>query len=284
MHLSFTHAKQTYAVQGSPIDIAIPLHFNGPQPNTYGVPPAAAAPYRDGQFVGDVKQGGSCNFESYQLVPHCNGTHTECVGHIAKQAVYVHEVLKESLFPATLLSVRPVAPADTGDSYDPAFQPDDQVIDRAGLQAAWEAAQSPFTEALVLRSLPNSPEKKSRDYMQAAPPFFSHEAMRWIDELGIRHLLVDMPSVDRLFDEGKLSNHRIYWQVPAGIHEVNLTNPLTATRTITEMVFVPDEVKDGPYLLEMQLAAFLADAAPSRPRLWRIGGARNEGGNEGRNE
>lgn len=270
MQFTFNHKNKTYSTLGSPVDISIPLHFNGPQPNTYGVTPAQSEAYRDGHFVGDVNQGGSCNFETYHFTPHCNGTHTECVGHIAAQAVSVHEVLKDSFALATLLSIDPVPAPHTADSYQPQLNDDDFVIDRASLQAAWDRVESPFAEALVIRTLPNLPDKKARDYMQQAPPFFTNEAMQWIHEQGVTHLLVDMPSVDRLFDEGKLSNHHIFWQVPAGVLEVDLTNPFTANRTITEMVYVPDELAEGVYLLEMQVAAFMADAAPGRPRLRRV--------------
>ncbi|MBK9767712.1 MAG: hypothetical protein IPP63_12210 [Chloracidobacterium sp.] len=44
----------------------------------------------------------------------------------------------------------------------------------------------------------------------------------------------------------------------------------TATRiysTITELIYVPNEVSDGVYLLNLQIAPFATDAAPSRPML-----------------
>ena len=39
---------------------------------------------------------------------------------------------------------------------------------------------------------------------------------------------------------------------------------------ITEMVFIPDEVEDGDYLLNLQIAPFFADTSPSRPILYKI--------------
>ena len=36
------------------------------------------------------------------------------------------------------------------------------------------------------------------------------------------------------------------------------------------MIFVSDDVKDGEYLLNLQFAPFVADAAPSRPILYKI--------------
>ena len=38
-------------------------------------------------------------------------------------------------------------------------------------------------------------------------------------------------------------------------------------KTITEMLFVPDEVPDGIALLNLQVPALSGDAAPSRPML-----------------
>jgi kynurenine formamidase len=256
-----------WTMEPEALDIAIPLQFNGPQPNTYGVPPAASKAFEGSGFVGDVRRGGSCNFEEYRFVPHCNGTHTECVGHITADRIAVHEILNESFIPATLVSVFPERGDATADTYDPPLNPEDLVISRKSL-AILADTDPAFLDALVIRTLPNDPDKKSRDYMQHPPAFFSLEAMALIRRKGVRHLLVDMPSVDRLFDEGKLRNHRIYWELPEGVSALDEEQaPLS---TITEMVFVPDEVKDGHYVLELQIAAFMSDAAPGRPRLFRL--------------
>lgn len=253
-----------------PIDIAIPLRFNGPQPNTYGVPAAESHPYEGSGFVGDVRQGSGCNFEVYTFVPHCNGTHTECIGHITAERLSVHEALRDSFALCSLLDVAPALAKDEPDAYTPDFGPNDWVLSRAVLERAWQAAnlgEMPVT-ACAIRTLPNDPDKISRDYMQQHPPFFTLQGMAFLVEKGIRHLLVDMPSVDRLFDEGKLSAHHIFWNVPQGSHTPTADSRTDAT--ITEMIFVPDSLPTGLYLLELQIAAFVSDAAPSRPRLWPI--------------
>jgi hypothetical protein len=41
-------------------------------------------------------------------------------------------------------------------------------------------------------------------------------------------------------------------------------------KTITEMIFVPDEVHDGIYLANIQIPQFMADAAPSRILLFEL--------------
>lgn len=265
MELTLTLNGTAWRLDPEPADLAIPLYFNGPQPNTYGVDRAAGRAFEGGGFVGDVRRGGSCNFEQYTLVPHCNGTHTEGLGHLTAERIPVHPLLRRDLFPATLVSVQPRSAAETRDRYRPALNPEDRVIDREGLLAAW-AEDPDWSEALILRTLPNGPDKCSRDYMQEAPPFFTLEAMQLIRSRGVAHLLTDLPSVDRLFDEGRLSAHRIFWELEDGRPPA----PAALARTITEFIYAPDALPDGRYLLNLQLAPFMADAAPSRPRVYRV--------------
>lgn len=268
MKLELSLSGETFVVEMPGHDISIPLRFNGPQPNTYGVPAAESHAFEGGGFVGDTRRGGSCNFEQYTFVPHCNGTHTECVGHIAKERIKVREMLHETLIPATLVTIQPVSGMESGDDYAPEFGPDDKVINAAALIEAMKGSNPAFNDALVIRTLPNPVTKLHRDYMLDAPAFFTLDAMEYIRSLGVRHLLTDLPSVDRLFDEGKLSAHHIFWNIPQGSQEVN---PDTAPAyTITEFIFVPDKVADGNYLLNLQIAPFMSDAAPSRPILYSL--------------
>jgi len=124
------------------------------------------------------------------------------------------------------------------------------------------------TAALILRTLPNDDSKMSRSYGDNnIPPYCLADAMEYIVECGFKHLLVDMPSIDRLFDEGKLTNHRTFWNVEQGSFEANAATRINST--ITELIYVPDEVIDGKYLLNLQIAPFESDAAPSRPVLFR---------------
>ncbi len=239
------------------LDISIPLNFNGPQPNAYGVGTATSKPCEAGDLVGDTRRGGSVNFEQYNFIPHCNGTHTECVGHITHERIAVTDCLRDVFIPSVLVSVAP----------EP--QSNDSLISLDGLKSA--GVQPPATaggsDSLIIRTLPNDDSKLTRRYDESnISPYFSTEAMEYIVECGFKHLLVDMPSIDRLFDDGKLSNHRIFWNVKPGSHETH-----SATRiysTITELIYVPNEVEDGEYLLNLQIAPFASDAAPSRPILF----------------
>lgn len=268
MKLSLELEGIKYAVNPAAVDLSIPLLFNGPQPNSYGVPAATAQAFEGGGFVGDVRRGGSCNFESYTFIPHCNGTHTECVGHITAERVAIHERLRESLIPACVISIEPVAATETEEAYIPELAATDRVITAEAIVRQIEPWPEEFWKAMIIRTLPNDTEKKSRDYTKVDPPFFTSEAMLMLRMMGIEHLLVDTPSVDRLHDEGILTAHHIYWDIgEGGIAEAD---PNRAHCTITEFIYVPDEVVDGIYLLNLQVAPFVADAAPSRPRLFSL--------------
>jgi kynurenine formamidase len=255
-------------------DLSIPLRFSGAQPSAFGAPPASAAPLRVGDFVGDVAQGGSCNCAEVRFVPHCNGTHTECVGHVSREAVHIHEIRPRGLEPALLLSVATLPAAGCGESSDPPPQPGDRLITARALAAAWQRCAWPQVpvRALVLRTLPNAADKPTHRYeMDSPPPYVTREAAQWLVEHEIEHLLLDVPSMDRLDDGGRLTAHRIFWGLPPG--STDAAAAARAHATITELVFAADAVPDGRYLLDLHIPAFAADAAPSRPILFPLIGA-----------
>lgn len=247
-------------------DLSIPLKFNGEQPNMYNVEEAASQAYQKDDFIGDTRRGGACNFEHISMIPHCNGTHTECIGHLTHKRFSVQEQLLDSFIPATLISVVPVKAIDHADSYVPVKNPEDVFITRQQLENALGLNQEGFQKAVLIRTLPNDQSKKKRRYASENPAFFSIEAMTYLSEIGVDHLLVDLPSVDRSSDEGKLSAHHIFWNMEFESHE---TGPASEVhKTITELIYVPDEIKDGNYLLNLQIAPFVSDASPSRPLIY----------------
>lgn len=249
-------------------DLSIPLEFDGAQPSFFGAPSATAAPLAAGSFIGDVRHGGSCNCASYSLTPHCGGTHTECVGHITLERMSVRDVARAPLYPAVLLSVSPIDAASSDERSDPAPQPGDRLITRAELLRASEGIDVRGSQALVVRTLPNPADKRWQNYdTEPVPPYFSLQAMEWIVDAGIEHLVVDLPSVDRSSDEGRLSAHRVFWGMPPGAKTASAAR--RAGATITELAYVDDAVPDGYYMLSLQIAPFVADAAPSRPLLYR---------------
>jgi kynurenine formamidase len=235
--------------------LAIKLDFYGRQPSAFGAPPARAEAYRSGDFVGDVAQGGPCNCEIYTLTPHCNATHTECVGHLCLEKIHVCDVPLPLLMSCMVVSVE--AQDDGPDLYYPRRDPRDKLIHAYALQAALQrAGWQPGISALVVRT--------RNELFGDFSPYFSNDAMRLVRQCGFEHLLVDFSSIDKADDDGKLSNHRIFWDLPQDTTVVRAESP----RTITEFVFVPPNIGDGIYALNLGVAPFMADAAPSHPVLF----------------
>lgn len=247
-------------------DLSIPLNFAGPQPNFFGAPPATAHALTGDGFVGDVRAGGSCNCATYQLTPHCNGTHTECVGHLSRERIAILDVPPPAFAIARLVTLAPTPATVTTETTDPMPQPSDDLLTRASLEAAIGSDSLTEAAALIVRTTPNSPSKRHQHYgLAQSAPYFSAELMRAIVERGIRHLVVDVPSVDRAADAGRLTAHRIFFGLPAGSSDA--TQATRANATITELAYICDEISDGWYALNLQIAPFMADAAPSRPLL-----------------
>ena len=251
-----------------PVSIAIPLDFSGPQPACFGAPRAESRPFRSGDFVGDTRAGGSCNCELLTLAPHCNGTHTECVGHVTDARIAVSEQLPGGVELARLVSVTPVAARDSTEDTDPRPATGDRLVTAAALAAACGSDAGPRVKALVIRTA-RANDGPHRAYAGAAPaPFLSRQAAAWLVEQGIETLVLDLPSADRADDGGHLTAHRIFFGLPPGSREAQAAKRPRAS--ITELAWVAADIADGWYLLDLQIPAFLSDAAPSRPLLYAV--------------
>ncbi len=227
-------------------DLSIPLLRTMDQVNCFFAPPYRAEPVVAGDFIGSTESGGSVNFFNLHLNPHGNGTHTECVGHIAREAFSINECLRTFHFTAELISLYPLQRIDG-----------DRVIEKEQLSALFE--ERPLqAEALIVRTLPNDRSKLHRSYSGTNPPYVSQEAMSWLVDAGVRHFLIDLPSVDREDDGGLLAAHKAFWKYPDTVAEGRLDC------TITELVYVANEVPDGLYLLNLQIISLDLDASPSK--------------------
>lgn len=211
--------------------------------NAFSLPNATFEPVRAGSFIGSVEEGGPVRCDIVTVAPHGNGTHTECVGHIAGRQYTVDACMTDLVDAATLVSVPLV---EVGG---------DNVVTRDVLSAVWNGAS---TTTLIIRTLPNDASKRTRRWSETNPPYVHVDAMRLIVERGIRHLMIDLPSVDREEDAGALLAHHCFWQWPG--------SPRTDC-TITELIYVPDNLRDGHYAVMFNVAPFHGDAAPSRPML-----------------
>lgn len=244
-----------------PIDISIPLTNTDENPIAWYIEKPVIEPVVFGEWIGKVSEGkSSTNFNNIFFNPHGHGTHTECLGHLTNDFYSINEALKRFFFFAQLITVEPEKIGD------------DLVITKEHISISLNVANaSPAangkTEALIIRTLPNQKDKKSRKYSNTNPPYLSEDAAIFIRESEIQHLLIDLPSVDKEHDEGKLSAHKAFWNVK-DIYNVNADARFQAT--ITEMIFVADEIQDGDYLLNLQIASFENDASPSKPVLYKI--------------
>lgn len=249
-----------------PYDLSIELDFQAAQVRHFGAPRGSAQPFSVPGFPGSVARGASCNCDSITLIPHCNGTHTECAGHLTREPLHAQRIVPRDLLPALLVSVKPAPSDQTTEGSDPTPQPGDHLVTRAALQAGWPA-EPPFPpRALVIRTLPNETAKRVRDYTDIAPPYLTREAARYVVEHGIEHLVVDLPSIDRSHDEGRLIAHRVFFGlVPGKSALAHATRPQC---TITELAYIPNEAADGSYFLQLQVPAINGDAVPSRPLLF----------------
>jgi len=253
MKATIQHNSQSFTVDLSkPIDISLPLTADGLNPIAWYLDQPTIEPVTMGDWIGKVSEGSSTNFNNIFFNPHAHGTHTECVGHITKDFYSINAALKQFFFVTEVVSIAPEV------------QGDDLVITKVQIETALNGK---IPEAIVLRTLPNDTIKQSINYSNSNPAYLEEAAAAYIRECGIEHLLIDLPSVDKEKDEGKLVAHKAFWNVK----DVNSLNAdARHTATITEMVFVPNTVPDGTYLLNLQIASFDNDASPSKPLLFQI--------------
>lgn len=248
-------------------DISITQNFDESQPNSFGVRFAKSQPYKVGDFEGDTNKGSSCNFDELSITPHCNGTHTESIGHILNSRDKITNLLDDIFTEALLITCNFTKPSESSEKYLPKIEANDLLITAKELKSKI-GNELLKGEGLIIRTLPNPISKKMRDYEKEPNGYFTNDAMQMIYELGVKHLLVDLPSIDKANDEGMLSNHRIYWNVEIGKKEAKYNEHFH--KTITEFIYVNDEIEDGRYMVNLQIAPFGLDASPSRPILFKI--------------
>lgn len=229
-----------------PLDISIPLRASKSNVNAWYIGEPRIEPVIDIDWVGSVEAGAAVNFNNIHFNPHAHGTHTECIGHITKEFHSINANLKQFFFTAEVISVAP-------EKYLK-----DTVISKNQIELLLKDKNP---EALIIRTMPNMKEKKDKQYSETNWTYMLEDAMVFIKEKGIKHLLIDLPSVDREHDGGKLTSHKAFW---------DFDGKRRLDATITEFIYVPNKVKDGSYVLNLQIAPFENDATPSKPILYKI--------------
>lgn len=248
MKATIQHQNKSYSIDFSqPIDISLALRAHPSAASAWYCPPVQIEPVQTENFTGDVNLGGAVNFRNIQFNPHGNGTHTECVGHISKEFYSINQVLKEFIFVAQLATITPISEGE------------DKIVTLQQVKAIFDEEVSP--KAFLVRTAPNTEDKRTRQYTNTNPPYIEAAALEWLYQQGVRHFMIDTPSVDKEFDEGVLAGHHAYWDYPAAPR---------LDATITELIFVPNAIKDAIYILHLQVAALENDASPSRPVLYAI--------------
>lgn len=248
MIAALTFNNHNYRVDlNNPHDISLPIRQGSENPNCYWADPVVMETIRSGDFIGSVQEGGSVNYQKLVITPHGNGTHTECYGHISGDGATINSCLTNFHFVAALVTVTPER-SSTGDL----------VITR---QSIAEKLKPNAAQALVLRTLPNPVTKRTEQYSGTNPPYLHHEAAQYLAASGVSHLLIDLPSIDRESDEGKLLAHKAFWQFPDQIRK---------NSTITELIYVNADLADGLYLLNLQIASLEMDASPAKPVLYKL--------------
>ena len=230
----------------NPIDISIPIDATKENVNAWYIGDPKIFPEDFEGNLAKVSEGAVINFNNIHFNPHSHITHTECVGHITEEVHSVNKNLKYFIFLAEVVTIAPL------------FHNGDFLI---GVKQLKTALRNKKRDAIVIRTLPNLEDKKSMKYSNTNPTYLSEKAAIYLREKGIKHLLIDLPSVDKESDGGKLLSHNAFW---------NTAGKLRMDATITEFNYVPNEVEDDEYLLNLMIAPFENDATPSKPVLYKI--------------
>lgn len=239
--------SRTYAIYiDQPLDISIPLRATKSNVNAWYIKEPNIEPVKMDDMIVSVAEGAPVNFNNIEFNPHAHGTHTECVGHITEKHYSINKCLKQFFFVAEVVTV---APEKLGDDF---------VISAKQLRFA---IGNKKREAVIIRTLPNTTEKLSQQYSNTNPPYLLEEAAIYLKNKGVKHLLIDLPSVDRERDDGELLAHHAFW---------NTDGEIRSEATITEFIFVPNAIEDGKYILNLQIAPFENDASPSKPVLYKL--------------
>lgn len=243
IHLQYLGDHYTVDLNAG-LDISIEIDFDKAGPNCFYAPPPQVVAVEAGDFIGDTQRGGPLNFKTITINPHGNGTHTESVGHISSEVVTIQEVLTLSHHIGQLVTIPPVLHPNG-----------DRIITYEQVRDTIQNA----TDAVIIRTLPNTLDKKCRNYSGTNPPYVEAQALTYLRTSGVQHLLIDLPSVDREHDDGLLAAHKAWWQYP---------ETLDLSRTITEMIYVDNSILDGIYLVDIHTMSLLLDASPSKVMLY----------------
>lgn len=210
-------------------------------PNAYFLTHPKFRTVISGGFIGDVKKGGACNCEDILMNPHGNGTHTECVGHVSEEPMYITDIK----IPKFMLCYLVQADASNGKN--------EQYIEKISEVEKWKDC-----EAVIIHSNTTS---KAQYFSGTNPCYILDSVTKKLQLNGIHHILTDLPSLDKGDDGGLLAAHKSFFNYP---------EELSHLKTITELLHLPKQLKEGLYVLSIEVAPIESDAAPSNITIYPI--------------
>ncbi|MBK9736091.1 MAG: cyclase family protein [Saprospiraceae bacterium] len=249
MIISFSFSNKQYISDLSfGLDISIPLISGSNGPKCFHAPSFNIEPVVMGDFIGSTQAGSAVNFKNIFINPHGNGTHTECVGHITSEPFTIHSVLKKFHYISRLITIVPDKISNG-----------DLVINEKSIHHSLQNLTP--TETIIIRTMPNETSKKEQDYSGTNPPYFTEGAIKLLNEIGVLHLITDLPSIDKEEDGGILIGHKTFWGLP---------DRIMSEKTITEMAYIDNVINDGLYLCNFHILSIESDASPSKIVLYRM--------------
>ncbi|MAQ43634.1 MAG: hypothetical protein CMG25_04020 [Candidatus Marinimicrobia bacterium] len=259
MKMTIRYNSTTYNIDSNTgIDISIPVNFNeNLNPKFYDTSYPQRQYYKEGNREYNIKKGAGCNVPMITMNIHCSGTHTETANHIINDAPMISDIDNLNFIPSQLISVNPEI--NSNEKYHADSDNEDRVITKNQLEKLINP--NTFTESIIIRTNPNDIDKKIKNYNSHHHPYLSNEAIEYLKEIKVKHIVIDTPSIDKYNDGGKLGNHKIFFT-----NNDNSTNH----NTVTELVFIPNECIDGKYFLCIGVPNFKLDAAPSKPIIYKV--------------
>jgi arylformamidase len=222
------------------IDCSSTLGDKTREPSAWYVDPVKISAVENGDWVGAVARGGSVNFFNVQLNPHGNGTHTECYGHIDAGHQKIGDHFNE--YHGWVYFSRVKARVHHND-----------------LVVRWQDLSLPNGNLPPFFAIDIEGVAFPQNFSNTNPAYLEPQLCAMLAKAGVRHLLLNLPSVDKEEDGGALAAHRAFWQYPEQIRE---------KATITELAHFPKNLEEGFYFINLQVAPLYNDAAPSRPVLY----------------
>jgi len=260
MKINIEHNNKKYQIDSNDgVSIAIPVQFNqNKHPKFYDESNPEKKYYKSNGVEYNVDQNAGCNVPLITINIHCSGTHTETAAHVIKDSCFISDISNLNFIPATLISVTPES--NINESYHIPINDDDKMITKGTLEKYFDS-DNEFSDCIIIRTLPNDDDKKVKNYNKHPHPFLSNNAVFFLKGRGVKHIVIDTPSIDRFDDGGQLKNHKIFFK--------NEDDPINKN-TITELVFIPNHCSDGKYFICIGIPKFKLDAAPSNPVIYKV--------------